>query len=170
MFPRKAWLKRLGILFLVVGITSVAAVPTSVYVSDKIDEIYHESIQETISLAEQAAILEKADETEEKTTFWSAVTNAADNLANGVSRALEWAKTLLNNFIEATAVLIVTHCVIPICVILFYVFLIKQILSVFNLSPVTLSPRVLRQLGRSPIIHGHSFKNNRKVSDYDEFD
>ena len=167
LFPRKIRLKRLGIVLLVVGIASMAAVPTSVYVSDKIDEIYHESIQETIALAEQTTVLEEADETEEKTTLWGTITSAADNLTNGVSHAVDRAKNLLNNFIEATAVLIVTHCVIPIIVVLFYVFLIKQVLSVLNIPPVELSPRVLKRFVQSPT-HGSSFRHNRMDSDFDE--
>ena len=39
-------------------------------------------------------------------------------------------ETSLNNFIEALAVMIVTSCVIPILVLMFFVWLVKTLLNV----------------------------------------
>lgn len=94
-------------------------VPVSVQVSKMIENTYGESIQATIDQANQAT--KDIEQKEEKGFFEGII----DGVQNGVTNTVNTVKTSLNNFIEALAVLIVTSCVIPVLILLFFVWIIK---------------------------------------------
>lgn len=113
------------------GLAIVIAIPASVKVSDIIETTYQESIQETIDTAKETSeAIEKEAETEEEEEstggIFSSLINKVQETASG---AVDKVEDSLNNFIEALAILIVTSCVIPILVILFFVWLIKITLN-----------------------------------------
>ncbi len=60
----------------------------------------------------------------------SALTEGAANLVSGASDLREKAEHVLNRFVESLAILLVTSCLIPIAVILFYIWLVKVILGI----------------------------------------
>lgn len=112
----------------VFGLAIVMVIPASVGISNLIQDTYNASIENTIEAAKRAteAIEESAENEGEGgiAGFFSkikdSVTGAAVNLEN-----------ILNNFIEALAVMIVTSCLIPIAVFIFFIWLIK---SVFHIN------------------------------------
>lgn len=112
------------------GLAIVIAIPASVKVSDLIETTYQESIQQTIDTAKETseAIEQDAaeEEEEESTGLFAGLINKVQETA---SSAVDKVEDSLNNFIEALAILIVTSCVIPVLVILFFVWLIKITLN-----------------------------------------
>ena len=61
------------------------------------------------------------------------------------SRAADDAQKALNGFIEALAVMIVTPCIIPIVVLVFFLWLVKMILGIdVSVSAQRLGPRFMR--------------------------
>ena len=106
----------------VFGFAIVLVIPASVKVSDLIEKTYDSSIQATIESAKQTTE-EIDEEKDEKKGFWASITDSA-------SEAVEKVENILNNFVEALAVLIVTSCVIPIIVLVFFVWLIKMVLGI----------------------------------------
>lgn len=58
-----------------------------------------------------------------------AATGAASALMNGANSVLDWAKGAIATLVESFAVMIVTDCVIPILVLLFFVWLINFLLG-----------------------------------------
>ncbi|MEE3456641.1 MAG: hypothetical protein VZQ82_01225 [Lachnospiraceae bacterium] len=131
-------------------------VPASVKVSDMIETTYGESINATLTAATEtveslesnaeSAVAEAAetagDEAEgsdSELSWWEkltgTVTSAAGDLVTAAKEKMSVATStferVLNNMIEALAVMIVTSCVIPILVLVFFVWLIKL---VFNIS------------------------------------
>ena len=106
----------------VFGLAIVLVIPASVKVSDLIEKTYDSSIQATIESAKQTTE-EIDEEKDEKKGFWASITDSA-------SEAVEKVENILNNFVEALAVLIVTSCVIPIIVLVFFVWLIKMVLGI----------------------------------------
>lgn len=62
-----------------------------------------------------------------KSSFWSGLVDKVENTVTGAKVNLE---NTLNRFIEAIAVMLVTSCVIPILVLLFFVWLVKLVLGV----------------------------------------
>ena len=108
-------MKKIGIFSLAL----VLVVPVSVKVSDFIQKTYEESINETISSAKE---LSDELEDEEDKSLW-------DRITDGATSAVKKVEQSLNQFVEALAVLIVTSCIIPILVLVFFVWLMKMLLG-----------------------------------------
>ena len=62
-------------------------------------------------------------------TVAETVTNAVGTVSSGAAELVDAARNTLNDMIEALAVLIVTNCVIPILVLLFFLWLVNTILG-----------------------------------------
>lgn len=86
------------------------AIPASEWVSNKIQDTYQYSIQETIESAEQIT-----GEAETEKGFLEGIVDKFNDTVDQVSNNV---KNTLNNFIEALAIMIVTSCIIPIGVCL----------------------------------------------------
>ena len=130
-------LGRIGLKLVLLGLAAALVVPASVWVSTKIEQTYEASIQQTLATAEQTSEEIQKHATEEESSSWiDSLSNAVTSVTQLPEEALklaEQAKTSLNNFIEALAVMIVTSCVIPILVLLFFLWLVNLILGV-NIS------------------------------------
>lgn len=118
-------LKRFAVRLLLFSAVIVAIIPLSLTVSSLIEHTYEDSIRQTISMATE--VEEAPAEAQGERTFWQKITGAASRMVNGVSETVDWAKHVLNNFMEAIAVLLVTDCVIPVLVLLFSVWLVRQL-------------------------------------------
>lgn len=132
--PGTGWKKRLAVSLLIVGIAGVLVVPASVAVSNSIDRTFHDSIQGSID-----AVIEGSDEieaeAEEQQTLWGALSNAAQSVTGGVSASVEKARAAVNHLIETVVILLVTDCLIPIVVVLFFVWLIKTVVKSLYARP-----------------------------------
>ncbi len=127
-FVRGRGLDRLGWKLLLVTLGVSLIIPLSVGASDMIYDAYRQSIDSTITAAE-----ELTEETSE-------LTGAAEDkgvLANILNRLSETAETLtnkasniLNRFVETLAVMIVTSCIIPLLVLLFFLWVLNKISGV----------------------------------------
>lgn len=121
--------KRLAIF----SIAIFLVIPASLKISALIEETYSASIEQTLETAKQATteIESSADgeETEQGllSGWLSKVTDGISDVATGVS---EKVGDLLNDLIEALAVMLVTSCVIPILVLLFFVWIIKILIGI----------------------------------------
>ena len=124
---KNAAIDRLGykLLFVTLGVSLV--IPLSIGASDMIYDAYRQSIEATITSAE-----ELTDET-------SPLTNEEDKgvIKSILSKLSETTETLtnkasniLNRFVETLAVMIVTSCVIPLAVLLFFLWIIKILTGV----------------------------------------
>lgn len=129
---------------LLFGITVYLVIPASVKVADMIDATYQSSIESTIDSAKQATDEIEAD-TEENTNgtvssdgskskestskkgLLSGIVSKVEETVTGATKNVE---TVLNRFIEALAVMLVTSCLIPILVLVFFVWLVKMLLGV----------------------------------------
>lgn len=140
LYAANVFLKRDGIrtiakkLF-IFGIAIVLVIPVSVQVSNLIEDTYQASIEATIENAKQTTG-EVENSTEDLTGesekgflegLISKITDGISNVASGIS---EKVGDMINSFIEALAVLLVTSCVIPILVMLLFVWLVKITFSV----------------------------------------
>ena len=119
--PGNGWKKRLAVTLLVVGIAGVLIVPASVGVSNSIDRTFQESIQGSLDAAVQAPE-QIGSEAGTDSSLWS-------SLSSGASGALERAKAAVNHIIESVTILLVTDCVIPVAVALFFVWAVKTVVK-----------------------------------------
>ncbi len=129
LFTHKEKIKSLAFRIAVISIALFMVTPLSVSISDTIYETYQSSIDEIIGSAEQLA---------DETTDLELITDdqsLIDTLVNdGVSKFFvklrDKASRLLNNFVEALAVIIVASCVIPLLSMLFLLWLVKTLTGV----------------------------------------
>lgn len=128
------------------ALAAFAVVPASVWVSGQIERTYEASIQETLETAQQTtdAIEQSADQGkgEDSTNPLSFLLNMPDELG----KLTDSARNSLSNFIEALAVMIVTSCIIPILVLVFFLWMAKILLGVdIALPPVMPGSRGMRR-------------------------
>lgn len=121
-------LKNLAKRLAVFGLAIVLVIPASVQVSNLIETTYQASIDDTLDTAKKTAdTIEEESESDEEEGL---VAGIVSKVKDGVSTATAEVENVLNNFIEALAVMLVTSCVIPIVVMLFFVWLMKNVLAV----------------------------------------
>ncbi len=127
-------LEKLALRIAVFGIAIVLVIPASVKVSDLIEKTYETSTDELVESAKQTAeeiengTEETTGEGDEKKGFFSGlISEVKDGLSGATAGMVEKAERTLNNFIEALAVLLVTACVIPIVVMMLFIWLVKML-------------------------------------------
>ena len=125
----------------------VIVVPCSVMVSDMVDRTYQDSIDQTITAAQQTqdelgslAQEGTGQQTEgegKSTDLLSTITHLPETVSKlpetvsaSVSDLTEQAEQSISNFVEALAVMIVTSCVIPLVVLAFFIWLMKTFLGI----------------------------------------
>ena len=139
VFLRKERLRTLAIKLCVFGICAFLVIPVSVKVSELINETHRDSIQATISAAEESVTeIEAASKSaeagkiqnEKKNVFqklFEAVEGGLETISQNVTMVTEKLKRIVDNFIDALAVLIVTSCVIPLAIAAIFAWLIKAL-------------------------------------------
>lgn len=141
-FP-KGTLQSLGTKLVIFGIVCIFAIPTSIWVSDQIHATYEKSIELTVQSANAVSenlIGDMVNENAESTTIIDEAKAVLDDITNSVAGVIEQFKNVLNRFIEAAAVMIVTTCIIPILVILSFLWVVK---TLFNL-PIVVPTQMLK--------------------------
>ncbi len=125
LFRPEKTMRALAIRLAVIALALYLAVPVSLRVSDMVYRAYDASIQNTVA---------SADELTEKTSALAEAEEDKGLIASVLERIRETAGTLtdkaadtLNRFVETLAVMIVTSCVIPILVLLFFLWVVKQL-------------------------------------------
>lgn len=128
IYRKNELLKNLIARIVLFAAAIVLVIPASVQVSNIIEDTYRVSIESTMESAKEATeVLEESAEAEDEKGFFE---NLVDTVKGGVSGIIEKMETVLINFIESLAVMLVTACVIPILVLVFFIWLIKTILGV----------------------------------------
>ena len=131
----RAALGKLAWHLLLFALAIAFAIPAGVKVSSMIEDTYCASIEETIANAEQttediqSATSGEADESE-KSGLSGLFSKVTEGITGAATAAVEQLKTVLNRFIEALAVMLVTSCLIPILVLLFFAWLVKLMLGI----------------------------------------
>ena len=120
--------KILSVRLFVAALAIYLTIPFSVKVSETIYDTYEGSIEETISSADRISVVDEDEGVIEKFVSW--IADAAGTIADYVTG-------LLSRFIEAVAVMLVTSCLIPVLVIIFFAWIIKIVFNLdFSLSDV----------------------------------
>lgn len=154
LYMKKPSLKRISLRILIFALILFFVIPCSVWVTTMIDRTYEASIQTTIDAAtstnseiageaeDEIAAPPPADEEEEKKGFVESIqglpdtikefaSDAANSVTQFTAKTAEELKNVLHRFIEAIAVMIITSCVIPVIVLVIFIFLGKTILNGF---------------------------------------
>ena len=136
IFAKKEKLKVLAFKLAAFGLVIFTIVPVSVKLSMFIEDTYGATISQTIASATdvQNSKVEETEETKNETSIWDKITGAVSNVVssvgNSVEKLLEKGKTLLSNFMNALAILLITSCVIPMGVLFIMLWVVKLIFGV----------------------------------------
>lgn len=131
--------KQLAIRLITFALISFIAIPASVSVSNLIENTYRASIQDTITSAKETteqieentkASDEDSSGSDENKGIISGIISKVQDTVSAVTATAADFENVLNNFIEALAVMLVTSCLIPILVLLFFVWLAKLLLTI----------------------------------------
>lgn len=154
---RRDFFWKLGVKILIFGLAVYAVIPVSVHVSQLIYNTYQESIDTT--LAETENLISQTEENAQSSTesdqnsgdegfFAGLVDKAKDTIEQAkdtASIATEQFKYMLNKFIDGLAVLIVTTCLIPILVMVFFMWIVKMILGTAITQPAAMVPGITKK-------------------------
>lgn len=132
-----------GTRVLVVAAVLLFLVPTSVWVTERVDSMYQSSIEqaETDAAAnqDQGQDQEPEGEKNENKGFLDSlidmVTDAGEALANGAQSITDSVVAQVNNLIEGAVVMIVTSCVIPLLVLVAFLWLRHALLGIDVSAP-----------------------------------
>lgn len=138
LFTRSESKKLLARKLIFVSLALFLTIPASVRVSDMIYDTYKISIDETITATEQ--FTDETGELADAGESQSRIAAILDRLQQSANDLSDRAAKILNRFIEALAVMIVTSCIIPLLVLVFFVWLIKVLAGV-EPSTLRLRPR-----------------------------
>ena len=136
LFWNPKGMRSLALKLAVAGFALYLIIPLSIQVSEMIYDSYQVSIDDTIASAEAFSdeTAELAEKTEEKQGLIGSISSAISSLTENAENLTDRAAEILNQFIETLAVMIVTSCVIPILVLLFFLWIVKLITGV-EISP-----------------------------------
>lgn len=132
LFSKKEILIRVAFKLALFGLMIFCIVPTSVTISNHIEKTYQSSIQETIKKTEKEN--KRIDQKLQKKNQKLSLKNILGKIDGEKSKVLNTMENSLSNMIDAVAVMIVTNCLIPILVLMSFIWLTNMI---FGLSLTT---------------------------------
>ena len=132
----KEFIYRIGIKSIILGILLWGLVPTSVWMTNKVNETYAKSYDMDFTLEDTEKLLDKDNDSAsaansnktndiENNNTPSSITDFINNLKDKVSDAVDTVGTAASEKIDA--VMIVTTCAIPVLVMLTFVWILKSI-------------------------------------------
>ena len=143
-------LQKTGFKLIICAVISLTIIPGSTLITHMIDQTYETSIQETIDNAVRSSKEEIIDEQTESKNVWDQIaygfSQIVDTISSSASKAYEWAQNVLNNFIEATAVMLVTSCLIPVITFLIAVWLAKILIERIIDRPIDINSQIIPAL------------------------
>ncbi len=129
------------------ALAAILVVPASVLVSDMVREAYTEfGNSDYIERALEAGDAGAAENADVANSSDSSIGSALSGITSAASQFSDWASAKLTHLIEAFAVMVVTFCVIPILVLLFFLWLINT-LPGLDIRPPAL-PKASKTIGR----------------------
>ena len=122
-------LSRLGVKALLMAVVLFAVVPASVAVTDMVDRTYEVSAQTQVAGDQEADQAEQPEE-EGDGSILDFIASIPEMVTEGVSSLTDDVLDQVNRLIESLAVMIVTSCVIPVVVLLFFLWAANALLGV----------------------------------------
>ena len=123
--PEPRPLRPLAVKLAVIALALFLVIPASLRISDLIYRAYDASIQSTVDAAED--LTEKTAPLAEAEEDKGLIASVLDRIRETAGTLTDKAADTLNRFVETMAVMIVTSCVIPLLVIVFFLWVIKQL-------------------------------------------
>lgn len=123
-FLKKEKFKILAVKIIVFALVIVAIIPFSLKICDLIYEVNESTIEQATSEIDQN--IEQTENQNDKSWFNKLV----DKFKSFKNEIEEKAKQVLNNFIDAIAIFIITYCAIPVIIVLIVIWFIKFLFGI----------------------------------------
>jgi len=134
-----AW--RLGVKMIVFGIAVFALVPTSVWVTQEIDNSSNVSVEQRVEESSKKA--EQIAKKAKKETSKNILDKIGNAITTGMDNTINSAKTYFKNTMDIVAAMVVTSFVIPVLTLLILLFLFKSIWGIqIDVKPVKVSEQI----------------------------
>ncbi len=137
----------LGIRVLLVGIITIAVVPASVWVTQRIDETYQISISQEESEGSAEESKPTDSESQENKNFWDSIASGAaqlvSNLKDGIKSVTDGVVEQVTNLIEGAIVMIVTSCLVPLLVLAVFLWMGHSLMGIDVSAPTNYLARRL---------------------------
>ena len=134
VFAANYKMRQMAVKLIAFALIITFVVPAGETISGMIYDTYQESIDKTIADARKS--VEEMEEGNEKAAkeeegfFAGIISKVTDAVTGFVTSQLEKAKNTMSNLIEATAVMVVTACIIPVLVLLFAFWVLKMLFGI----------------------------------------
>lgn len=127
----KAFVKNLAAKLMILGLAVVLVIPVSTHFTEKVCGEYLAYVDETIEEANAGAekVNEVTESGEDGATVFDKLTNAFQTAIQGISDLLAYFENVLKKCVNSIAIMIVTTCVVPVLVLLFFRWLLKELFS-----------------------------------------
>ena len=121
-------LKKAAVKLMVFGVAIFLVIPLSIHVSDMIYSTFQDSIDGTIAAAEELTeeTAPLVDAGEDKNIIQRILGGISDTAEGLTEKGVQ----IVNRFIESIAIMIVTCCLIPLLVLLFFLRIVKVITGI----------------------------------------
>ena len=130
----KEFIYRIGIKSIILGILLWGLVPTSVWMTNKVNETYAKSYDMDFTLEDTEKLLDKDNDSASagteikcKRNHWLYNHVLRNRVGTAASEKIDAIEKGLNKILEGVAVMIVTTCAIPVLVMLTFVWILKSI-------------------------------------------
>lgn len=113
----------------VLALALFLVIPASMAAADLIYDTYQVSFEETINAVSLLNSDEEAPDEDQGilSSMWNTVSSAVTTTVDTVTHIPDKVTSIVNHFIQSIAVMIVTSCIIPLAVLLLFLWLAKQI-------------------------------------------
>ena len=128
LFKGNRKLKDIALKLGAFGLAIFIMIPCSLWVSDAIYKTYENKIETTIDNAND--FTEKTDAISQANNDQGVIASILNKISETVTSLSDKASNLLNNFVESLAIMIVTSCIIPLLVVIFFLWLAKTLLGI----------------------------------------
>ena len=164
-FWKKYFLKSLGIKLIVFALVIAIIIPFSLKVSDWVYDLNKETIETVTENVENETdvIEQETEEDDEDKTWWQ---EAIDSVKGSADKTAVKAKEILNKFVDAIAMFLITYCAIPIIVFLAVYGFMKLLFGMHIPMPEIKMPFGLGHHHD----HHRGQRNHHRRTDYDDFD
>ena len=142
---KKEVMKSLAVKFAVVALLVAFVVPCSTHFAEYVGKNYMAYVDETIESTTDGAnkIQNVMQSDDDNKNIFEKVSGVLAQAISGVQDMMDYFYSVIKKWIISVAILIVTNCVIPVCVLLFLIWMIKALFGIN--SPVnhtlTISPK-----------------------------
>lgn len=158
-----------AVRLLLLGAILVAVVPASVWITDRIDETYAISTSTETTVEQPEAEPQQTQEESDGGNIFDfianipqMVTNIPQAISDGVTSVTQDILDQVNALIESFAVMIVTSCVVPILVLVFFLWVANMLLGIKIEVPVAALQQRARGARRSARSAVASMRDNKR--------